>query len=107
VRVLDGEVLDVAIDIRKGSPTFGKHVAVRLSAENKRQLLVPRGFAHGFSVLEDHTIFAYKCDNYYHKESESGIIYNDATLALDWHLSSNDIIISEKDLELPTFATLF
>jgi dTDP-4-dehydrorhamnose 3,5-epimerase len=103
VRVVYGKVLDIAVDLRKESPSFGKSVSVLLSAENKKQLFVPRGFAHGFSVLEENTIFAYKCDNFYNKESERGIIYNDATLALDWHLSTNEIIVSEKDLELPTF----
>lgn len=104
VRVVQGKVLDIVVDLRKESPSFGKSFSVVLSAENKKQLFVPRGFAHGFSVLEEDTIFAYKCDNFYHKESESGIIYNDATLALDWHLDSKDIIVSEKDLELSTFA---
>lgn len=104
VRVVSGKVLDVAVDVRKGSPSFGQSISVILSAENRKQLFVPRGFAHGFSVLEDKTIFAYKCDNFYNKESESGIVYNDATLAIDWHLSNNEIIVSEKDIELPTFA---
>jgi dTDP-4-dehydrorhamnose 3,5-epimerase len=104
VRVVQGKVLDIAVDLRKESPSFGHSISLVLSAENRKQLFVPRGFAHGFSVLEDNTLFAYKCDNFYNKESERGIIYNDATLALDWHLSSNEVIISEKDLELPTFA---
>ena len=104
VRVVKGSVLDVVVDLRKGSPSFGKSFSIVLSGENKKQLFVPRGFAHGFSVLEDNTVFAYKCDGYYNKQSERGIIYNDATLAIDWHLSSTAMIISKKDLELPTFA---
>lgn len=104
VRVIQGKVIDIVVDLRKGSLSFGKSFSILLSAENRKQLFVPRGFAHGFSVLEEDTVFAYKCDNFYNKESERGIIYNDATLALDWHLDSKDMIISEKDLELPTFA---
>ena len=104
VRVVKGSALDVVVDLRKGSPSFGKSFSIVLSGENKKQLFVPRGFAHGFSVLEDNTVFAYKCDGYYNKQSERGIIYNDATLAIDWHLSSTAMIISKKDLELPTFA---
>lgn len=104
VRVVKGSVLDVVVDLRKGSPSFGKSFSIVLSGENKKQLFVPRGFAHGFSVLEDNTVFAYKCDGYYNKQSERGIVYNDATLAIDWHLSSTAMIISKKDLELPTFA---
>lgn len=104
VRVVKGSVLDVVVDLRKESPSFGKTFSIVLSGENKKQLFVPRGFAHGFSVLEDNTVFAYKCDGYYNKQSERGIIYNDATLAIDWHLSSTAMIISKKDLELPTFA---
>ena len=103
VRVVKGRVIDVAVDLRKDSSSFGQHVAVELSADNGQQLFVPRGFAHGFVVLEDDTIFAYKCDNFYHKDSEGGIIYNDATLAIDWHLPKEDLIISEKDLALPSF----
>lgn len=103
VRVVKGKVLDVAVDIREDSETFGKHVAVELSAENKKQLFVPRGFAHGFIVLSETAIFSYKCDNYYNKESEGGIIYNDPQLNIDWQLSSNDLSLSEKDLFLPKF----
>ena len=103
VRVVKGSVLDVIVDLRKGSPSFGKSFSVVLSEENKKQLFIPRGFAHGFSVLEDNTVFTYKCDRYYNKQSEQGIVYNDATLAIDWHLNSNDMIVSKKDLELPTF----
>ena len=103
VQVCRGRVFDVAVDIRKDSKTYGMHVAVELSGENKRQLFVPRGFAHGFITLSDRSIFCYKCDNFYHKASERGIIYNDATLAIDWHLPEEEFIVSEKDLELPTF----
>lgn len=101
VRVIEGKVLDVAVDVRKGSTTFGEHVAVELSAENKKQLFVPRGFAHGFVVLSDTVLFSYKCDNFYNKLSEQGIIYSDKTLAIDWILPKNELIISEKDLILP------
>lgn len=100
VRVLEGEVLDVAVDLREGSPTYGQHVAVRLNAENNRQLFVPRGFGHGFSVLSETAVFAYKCDNYYHKASEGGIVYNDPTLAIDWGIPEEKIQVSEKDLLL-------
>lgn len=103
VRVAKGRVIDVAVDLRKDSPSFGKHIAVELSDTNNLQLFIPRGFAHGFVVLENDTIFCYKCDNYYDRESEGGIIYNDATLSIDWHLPKEDLIISEKDLALPTF----
>lgn len=103
VRVVAGRVLDVAVDIRKGSPTFGKHFAIELSADNKLQLFIPRGFAHGFSVLEDNTIFQYKCDNFYAKESEGGIFCFDAVLNIDWKLTQEEAIISDKDRELPTF----
>lgn len=100
VRVLDGKVLDVAVDIRPNSKTFGEHVAIELSAENETQLFVPRGFAHGFVVLSDSATFFYKCDNYYHNLSESGIIYNDPQLAINWSLPSEDLLLSEKDLSL-------
>ncbi len=102
VRVIQGVVIDVAVDLRKGSSTFGKHVAVELSEENKKQLFVPRGFAHGFVVLSNTASFCYKCDNYYSKESEGGIIFNDKTLGIDWKLISDELIISEKDMILPT-----
>lgn len=102
VRVLSGKVLDVAVDLRKHSPTFGEHVAIELSGENKKQLFIPRGFGHGFSVLSDKAEFFYKCDNYYNKESEGGIIYNDAILQIDWKLAPKDIKVSDKDLVLPT-----
>lgn len=101
VRVVKGKVLDVAVDIREDSETFGKHVAVELSAESKKQLFVPRGFAHGFIVLSETAIFSYKCDNYYNKESEGGIIYNDPQLNIDWRLPKKDFILSEKDIILP------
>ncbi|MBR3855896.1 MAG: dTDP-4-dehydrorhamnose 3,5-epimerase [Bacteroidaceae bacterium] len=97
VRVVRGAVLDVAVDIRRGSPTFGKYVAVELSEENHRQLFVPRGFAHGFSVLTPEVIFQYKCDNYYCRESEGAIAWDDARLAIDWRLPAEKIILSEKD----------
>ena len=97
VRVIQGKVLDVAVDIRKGSPTFGKHVAVELSSENKRQLLVPRGFAHGFVVLEDDTVFAYKVDNYYSPENDRGILFSDEALDIDWQVPTEELLLSAKD----------
>ena len=104
VRVIQGRVLDVAVDIRKGSPTFGKHVAVELSAENKRQLLVPRGFAHGFVVLEDDTVFAYKVDNYYSPENDRGILFSDEALGIDWKIPHDELKLSEKDKVQPKLA---
>ena len=103
VRVVKGKVLDIVVDVRKNSETFGKSFSIILDDVEHLQLFVPRGFAHGFITLSDQSIFSYKCDNYYDKASESGIIYNDATLALDWHLPEEEFIISEKDLELPGF----
>jgi len=107
VRVIKGKVLDVVVDIRLDSPTFGQTFSVILSEENQKQIYIPRGFAHGFSVLEDNTIFTYKCDNYYNKASESGIIYNDAELAIDWMLSEEEVLLSEKDKILPSFKSLY
>jgi dTDP-4-dehydrorhamnose 3,5-epimerase len=106
VRCIKGEVLDVAVDIRKGSPTYGKHVSVKLSGENKKQLFVPRGFAHGFAVLSDTAVFAYKVDNLYAPEHDAGIIWNDANLKIDWNLSVNEVKLSDKDIKLPTLASL-
>lgn len=97
VRVLQGEVLDVAVDLRPNSPTFGQYESVILSAENQRQFFVPRGFAHGFLVTSNTAVFFYKCDNFYNKESEAGIIYNDKTIHIDWDFPSENLIISEKD----------
>lgn len=102
VRVLQGEVIDVAVDIRPNSPTFGQYEAVFLSEENKKQFFVPRGFAHGFLVLSETATFFYKCDNFYNKESEGGIIFNDTSLNIDWNFQDFDLIISEKDKVLPT-----
>jgi len=101
VRVIQGRVLDVAVDIRKESPTFGKHVSVELTAENKRQLLVPRGFAHGFVVLEDDTIFAYKVDSYYSPQNDRGIAFDDEDLGIDWKIPKEELLLSEKDTKQP------
>ena len=106
-RVIKGRVFDVAVDLRKDSPTFGKHFSIELTSENNKQLFIPKGFAHGFYVLEDNTIFAYKCDNYYNKESEFGVIYNDKELNIDWKLGKKKIIISEKDNKLKRFKEYF
>jgi dTDP-4-dehydrorhamnose 3,5-epimerase len=103
VRVLQGEILDVAVDLRKNSATYGQHVSVILSADNKKQLMVPHGFAHGFSVLSETASVLYKVDQVYHKESERGIKYDDATLAIDWQVNPEEVIVSEKDLVLPGF----
>lgn len=97
VRVIAGRVLDVAVDIRKGSPTFGQHVSIELTGENKKQMLVPRGFAHGFVVLEDDTIFAYKVDNYYSPESDRGIAFDDDELSIDWQINTASLNLSAKD----------
>ena len=101
VRVIQGKVLDVAVDIRKNSPTFGQHVAVELSGENKKQILIPRGFAHGFVVLEDDTVFAYKVDNYYSPENDRGIAYNDEALNIDWIVPHAELNLSAKDKVQP------
>lgn len=97
VRVVQGKVLDVAVDIRRNSPTFGRYVAAELSEENKRQFFIPRGFAHGFVVLSETVVFQYKCDNYYAPQSEGGILWNDAQLGIDWKIPAEEIILSEKD----------
>lgn len=97
VRCVRGRVLDVAVDIRKGSPTYGQHVAVELSEENHRQFFIPRGFAHGFAVLSDVAVFQYKCDNYYHPEADGGIAITDSSLGIDWQIDPKDAILSEKD----------
>ena len=101
VRVIQGRVLDVAVDIRKNSPTFGQYVSVELSAENKKQMLIPRGFAHGFVVLEDNTIFAYKVDNYYSPECDRGIAFDDENLNIDWILKKEELNLSAKDKVQP------
>lgn len=106
VRVALGKVLDIVVDLRKDSKSFGQHFSIELTGENGYQLFVPKGFAHGFITLSERSIFCYKCDNYYDKASESGIIFNDATLNLNWHLPHKDLIVSEKDLQLPTFREL-
>ena len=104
VRVAQGRVLDVAVDIRRGSPTFGQHIAVELSDENHRQLFIPRGFAHGFSVLSEEAILQYKCDNYYSPQNEGAIAWNDPAIGIDWQLPKEDIILSAKDATHPTLA---
>ncbi len=101
VRCVVGSVLDVAVDIRKGSPTYGQHVAVELTAENHRQFFVPRGFAHGFAVLSERAVFQYKCDNFYAPQSEGAIAWDDPALGIDWHLDPKDVILSEKDAKHP------
>ncbi len=106
VRVIQGAVLDVAVDIRVGSPTYGKHVAVELTAENHRQLFIPRGFAHGFSVLTDEVVFQYKCDNFYAPQSEGAIAWNDPTLGIDWRIPEASVILSEKDKHHPLLKDL-
>lgn len=104
VRCVKGRVLDVAVDIRKGSPTYGKHVAVELSEDNHRQFFIPKGFAHGFAVLSDVAIFQYKCDNFYHPEVDGGISITDSTLGIDWGIPYDKAILSEKDTKHPLFA---
>ena len=103
VRVLQGEIIDVAVDLRKDSATFGQSFSIKLTAENKKQLLVPQGFAHGFSVISETAVVLYKCDQYYHKASEGGIRFDDAQLNIDWGMDLKEAIVSEKDLVLPDF----
>ena len=103
VQCLQGEVLDIAVDLRIGSPTYGEHVAVRLSETNHSQLYVPRGFAHGFAVLSETAVFSYKCDNYYNPGADGGLIYNDPSINIDWILKPDEIKLSEKDTKLPPF----
>lgn len=102
VRVLKGAVLDIAVDLRKASKTFGQHVAVELTEDSRTQFFVPRGFAHGFVVLSEEAVFFYKCDNYYYKAAEGGVIYNDAELGIDWKIPQNEVLLSEKDTQLPS-----
>ena len=106
VRVIDGRVLDVAVDIRRGSASYGQHVAVELTAENKKQMFVPRGFAHGFVVLSDTATFAYKVDNYYSPECDRGLAFDDPQLNIDWQLPSDQLLLSAKDTQQPSFANL-
>lgn len=103
VRVLEGEVLDVVVDLRETEPSYGRHFCIRLSAENKRQLFVPRGFAHGYLVLSETAEFFYKCDNFYHKASEGGIRFDDPQLNIDWEFDLSQVLVSEKDKILPLF----
>jgi dTDP-4-dehydrorhamnose 3,5-epimerase len=103
VRVLEGSIIDVAVDIRLGSPTYGKQFSIELSASNKKQLFIPQGFAHGFSVISETAIVLYKCDQYYNKQSEAGIRFNDETLAIDWGIPASEALISEKDAILQSF----
>lgn len=103
VRVIEGAVFDVAVDLRRGSSTFGQWFGVELSAENKKQLFIPRGFAHGFSVLSKTAVFSYKCDNYYNPEAERGIFFNDPDLKIDWRIPESEAIVSEKDLKNSLF----
>lgn len=105
VRVISGSVLDVAVDMRKNSKTFGEYFSTVLDDKSHYQMYIPRGFAHGFLVLEDHTIFSYKCDNFYHKESERGIIFNDNHLNINWDFPLDELLLSEKDKKLPAFQT--
>lgn len=106
VRVVKGKVLDVAVDLRKNSPTFGQYESVVLSEENKRQFFIPQGFAHGFAVLSEEAIFQYKCDNYYAPQSEGSVRWNDPTIAIDWQLPEKDIILSAKDEKAPLLSQL-
>lgn len=106
VRVVKGRVLDVAVDLRKGSPTYGKYVAVELSEDNHLQFFLPRGFAHGFCVLSDEVVFQYKCDNYYAPQSEGAVIWNDPDLGIDWRIPQEDVVLSDKDRCHPAFKEL-
>ena len=106
VRVIKGRVLDVAVDLRKGSPTYGKHVSVELTEDNHRQFFIPRGFAHGFAVLSEEAVFQYKCDNYYAPQSEGAVAWNDLDLGIDWGVPVENVILSEKDLKHPSFREL-
>lgn len=106
VRVIEGEVLDISVDIREGSPTFGQHIAVNLSSKNKHQLFIPRGFAHGFVVLSEMAIFTYKVDNYFSSKSESGIVFDDPSLGINWKLPLDQLKLSDKDLRLPRLEKL-
>ena len=103
VRVIEGRVLDVAVDLRRDSATFGQHFSIQLDGASMTQLYVPKGFAHGFVTLSERSVFAYKCNNYYHKESEQGIRFDDATLNIDWHLAHDKLLVSDKDQSLPAF----
>lgn len=107
VRCVEGKVLDVAVDIRKGSPTYGNHVAVELSAENNLQFFIPRGFAHGFAVLSDEAVFQYKCDNYYAPEADGGISIEDTSLGIDWQIPLNEAILSDKDKKHPLLSEFY
>ena len=102
--MVEGTVLDVAVDIRRGSPTYGEHISVELSAENKRQLYLPKGMAHGFAVLSETAVFQYKCDEYYHPEAEGAIAWDDPELAIDWHIPAAKALLSEKDQNHPLFS---
>ncbi len=104
IRVLQGKILDIAVDLRKDSPTYGKYMGIELSAGNRQQFLIPQGFAHGFSVLSETAEVSYKCDAFYHKDSEGGIRYDDPDLNIDWQVPAGKAIVSQKDLELPAFA---
>lgn len=106
VRVVSGRVLDVAVDLREGSPTYGKHVAVELSGENHRQVFIPKGFAHGFSVLSEEAVFQYKCDDYYAPETEGAVAWDDPDIAIDWRIPADDMILSEKDKKHPRLSEL-
>ena len=106
VRVLNGSILDVAVDIRKGSPTYGQHFSIELTADNRKQLWVPAGFAHGFSVLSETAVVLYKCDQFYHKPSEGGVRFDDPDLNIDWKIPTDKAVISEKDQQLPSFRDL-